>query len=141
MQSLRVLVLCTGNACRSQMTEGYLHTFGDGQLEVYSAGLKPSVVHPLAIKVMAETGIDISGNTSNDVREYLDISFTYVITVCNNASQACPVFPGFAERLHWPFDDPAQATGTNEEILAEFRRVRDQIGEQCSEWLMAFSAH
>ncbi len=128
MSKLRVLVLCTGNSCRSQMAEGFFRYLGRERVDVFSAGLSPKGVHPLAIKVMAEIGIDISKQTSNNLDEYLSLKFDYLITVCDNAAANCPVFPGEGRRLHWPFDDPASATGTEEEILAEFRRIRDQIG-------------
>jgi len=123
-----VLILCTGNSCRSHMAEGILrHAAGD-LLEVASAGSKPAgYVHPKAIHALAEIGIDISSNHSKHMNEFLDRSVTTVITVCGNADQACPMYPGQVNRYHWGFDDPAHATGTEEEILKEFRRVRDQI--------------
>ncbi len=123
-----VLILCTGNSCRSHMAEGLLrHAAGDF-LDVRSAGSKPAgYVHPLAIRALAEIGIDISGHHSKHMDEFLDQDVETVITVCGNADQACPVFPGQLNRHHWPFDDPAHATGTEEEQLAVFRRVRDEI--------------
>ena len=123
-----ILVLCTGNSCRSHLAEGILrHALGAGW-EVASAGSKPAgYVHPLAVKAMAEIGIDISGHHSKHMDEFLDRKVETVITVCGNADQACPMFPGQVHRLHWPFDDPAHATGTEEEQLAVFRRVRDEI--------------
>lgn len=127
MPKVRILVLCTGNSCRSQMAEGLFRHFGGGKVEVISAGLNPKGVHPTAVRVMAEIGIDISGHTSNNLNEYLGQHFDYLITVCDNAAANCPVFPGEGRRLHWPFDDPAAAIGTDEQVLAEFRRVRDQI--------------
>ena len=126
-QSIRILVLCTGNSCRSQMAEALFRHFGAGKVEAFSAGLKPKAVHPKAIQVMQELGIDISHQKSNHVSEFLSEQFDYVITVCDNAASNCPVFPGEAERLHWPFDDPDKATGSEDEILSEFRRVRDEI--------------
>lgn len=125
---MKILILCTGNSCRSQMAEGFLKSF-DPTMQVYSAGTKPSLkVNPNAVKVMAEIGIDISAGRPQDVSEYLDQSFDFVITVCDNAKETCPVFMGdVKERLHIGFDDPADATGTEEEILIEFRRVRDEI--------------
>jgi arsenate reductase len=123
-----VLILCTGNSCRSQMAEGILRQAADDLMEAHSAGSKPAGhVHPLAIKVLAEIGIDISGNRSKHMDEFLDRPVTTVITVCGNADQACPMFPGQVNRYHWGFDDPAHATGTEEEILVVFRWVRDEI--------------
>jgi arsenate reductase len=123
-----VLILCTGNSCRSQMAEGFLRSF-DSSLDVFSAGTNPAVsVHPLAVKVMNEEWIDISRNMPKSVDEFLGRPFDYVITVCDGANESCPVFTGKVEhRLHIGFDDPAEATGTKEEILAVFRRVRDEI--------------
>ena len=123
-----VLILCTGNSCRSHLAEGILRaTVGDA-LNVQSAGSKPSgYVHPLAIQVMKEIGIDISGHRSKHMDEFLEQPVETVITVCGKADQACPMFPGQVNRYHWGFDDPAHATGTDEEKLAVFRRVRDEI--------------
>ena len=123
-----VLILCTGNSCRSHLAEGILrHAAGD-LLEVHSAGSNPSgYVHPKAIQVMKEIGIDISGHSSKHMNEFLDRKVETVITVCGNADQACPMFPGRVNRYHWGFDDPAHATGTDEEKLTVFRRVRDEI--------------
>jgi arsenate reductase len=124
----RVLILCTGNSCRSHMAEGILRAAAGDILEVCSAGSKPAgYVHPQAIAALAEIGIDISGHTSKHMNDFLDRDIETVITVCGNADQACPVFPGQVNRHHWPFDDPAHATGTEEEIAGEFRRVRDEI--------------
>lgn len=124
----RVLILCTGNSCRSHMAEGILRAAAGDILEVCSAGSHPAgYVHPQAVAVLAEIGIDISGHTSKHMDEFLDRDVETVITVCGNADQACPVYPGQMNRFHWPFDDPAHATGTDEEIAAEFRRVRDEI--------------
>lgn len=122
-----ILVLCTGNSCRSQLAEGYLRHFAADRAKVYSAGIETHGVNPKAIQAMAEDHIDISGHTSNHVDEYLSIPFDYVITVCDNASEACPFFPGQAERFHYNFPDPAKATGSAEEIKDEFTRVRDMI--------------
>ena len=123
-----VLILCTGNSCRSHLAEGILrHAAGD-LFDVHSAGSKPAgYVHPKAIEVMKEIGIDISGHTSKHMNEFLDKKISTVITVCGNADQACPMFPGQVNRYHWGFDDPAHARGTDEEVLNVFRRVRDQI--------------
>ena len=123
-----LLVLCTGNSCRSHLAEGILRRALGGGYDVQSAGSKPAgYVHPLAVKVMAEIGIDISAHRSKHLHEFLRQPVETVITVCGNADQACPVFPGQVNRYHWGFDDPAHATGTEEEKLAVFRRVRDEI--------------
>jgi arsenate reductase len=122
-----VLVLCTGNSCRSQLAEGYLRHFAGDKANIYSAGIETHGVNPRAIKVMAEDHLHISGHTSNNVEEYLNIPFDYVITVCDNANEACPYFPGMVERFHYNFPDPAKTKGTEEEIMGEFRRVRDMI--------------
>lgn len=132
---LRVLILCTGNSCRSQMAEGLFRHFGEGTIESFSAGLEPKGVNPRAIVVMNELGIDISTHTSDHLEKYLADTFDFVITVCDNANEKCPVFPGAGKRLHWPFDDPADASGTEEEILGEFRRVRDEIAAKVRAWL------
>lgn len=126
----KILILCTGNSCRSQMAEGFLKSF-DAELEVYSAGTNPSSqVHPRAVQVMAELGIDISNGKPENVDKYLDQSFDFVITVCDNAKETCPMFLGdVREQLHIGFEDPADAVGTEEEVLAEFRRIRDEIKE------------
>ncbi|MEX1110288.1 MAG: arsenate reductase ArsC [Chthoniobacterales bacterium] len=124
----RVLILCTGNSCRSHMAEGILRAAAGDFLEVCSAGSQPAgYVHPQAIAALAEIGIDISGQTSKHMNGFLDRDVETVITMCGNADQACPVYPGQVNRHHWPFDDPAQSTGTPEEIAADFRRVRDEI--------------
>lgn len=130
-----ILVLCTGNSCRSQIAHGYLQYFGGASVQVYSAGVETHGVNPKAIWVMAEDGIDISHHTSNNVDEYTDVDFDFVITVCDNAKERCPWFPSNAEKLHYNFPDPAKATGTDEEILDEFRRVRNMIKEYCEEFI------
>jgi len=124
----RILILCTGNSCRSQMAEGFLKSF-DKNLEVYSAGIKPAEkVNPFAVKAMNEVGIDISNGVAEDVEKYLTQSFDYVITVCDKAKETCPIFMGDVKhRLHIGFDDPADAVGTEEEIMPVYRRVRDEI--------------
>jgi arsenate reductase len=123
-----VLILCTGNSCRSHLAEGVLRAVAGDFLKVASAGSKPAgYVHPLARRVMQEIGIDISTHRSKSMNEFLAQKVETVITVCGHADQACPVFPGQVNRHHWPFDDPAHATGTDEEQLAVFRRVRDEI--------------
>lgn len=123
----KILVLCTGNSCRSQIAEGYLRRFAGDHAEVYSAGVETHGVNPRAIAIMKEDGIDISGHTSNNIDEYLDIDFDFVITVCDNARERCPYFPTKAQKFHYNFPDPAKATGTETEIMAEFRSVRDMI--------------
>jgi arsenate reductase len=123
----KVLVLCTGNSARSQMAEGLLRRAGGSRWEVYSAGTKPSSVRPEAITVMREIGIDISGHRSKSVDQFLAAALDGVITVCDNAAEHCPVFPGRVHRLHWPFEDPAAVEGSEEVRLAAFRAVRDQI--------------
>lgn len=120
-------MLCTGNSCRSQMAEGYLRYFAENTAEIYSAGIETHGVNPRAIQIMAEDHIDISHHTSNNVDEYVSIAFDYVITVCDNANEACPYFPGKVERFHQNFPDPAKAKGSEDEIMDEFRRVRDLI--------------
>jgi len=123
-----VLILCTGNSCRSHLAEGILRAAANELMDVQSAGSKPAGhVHPLAIRVMKEIGIDISGHRSKHLNEFLQQPIETVITVCGNADQACPMFPGQVNRYHWGFDDPAKAEGTEEEKLAVFRRVRDEI--------------
>ncbi len=123
-----VLILCTGNSCRSHMGEGFLRAAAGDVIDVQSAGSKPAgYVHPLAIRVMAEVGVDISGHRSKHLSEFLDKPVQTVITVCGNVDQACPIFPGQVNRHHWPFYDPAKATGTEAEVLECFRRVRDEM--------------
>ncbi len=128
----KILVLCTGNSCRSQIAEAYLRYFFDDKAEIYSAGVETHGVNPRAIATMKEDGIDISNHTSNHVDEYENIDFDIVITVCDNAKERCPFLPTKAKKLHQNFPDPAKATGTEEEILSEFRRVRQMIKEYCS---------
>lgn len=131
----QILVLCTGNSCRSQIAEGYLQKFAGNHAVVYSAGIETHGVNPKAIEVMAEDGVDISHHTSNNVDEYTNIPFDYVITVCDNAKENCPYFPTNAQRFHFNFPDPAKATGTPEEIMDEFRRVRDMIKDYSKEFI------
>lgn len=123
----RILVLCTGNSCRSQIAEGYLRHFAGPEAEVYSAGIETHGVNPKAVAIMKEDGIDISSHTSNNVNEYVDIDFDYVITVCDNARESCPYFPTQARKFHYNFPDPAKASGTEEEIMEQFRVVREMI--------------
>ena len=122
-----ILVLCTGNSCRSQIAEGYLRNFSGDRATIYSAGIETHGVNPKAIEIMKRDGIDISNHTSNNINEYLDIDFDFVITVCDNAKENCPYFPTKAERFHQNFPDPAKATGNAEEVMNEFKRVRDMI--------------
>lgn len=126
-----ILVLCTGNSCRSQIAEGYLRKFAGNKANVYSAGIETHGVNPKAIAIMAEDGVDISAHTSNNVNEYIDVNFDLVLTVCDNAQENCPYFPTKAKKLHHNFPDPAKAAGTPAEVMDEFRRVRDMIREYC----------
>ena len=136
----RVLFVCTGNSVRSQMAEGLLRGLGLGQWKVQSGGVIQSYVHPLAIRVMAEIGIDISKQTSKSVDRFVDEKFDYVITLCDHAAKFCPTFGGRGKRLHWPFEDPAGAIGTTEERLVVFRRVRDGIKRKVEEFLKSESS-
>jgi arsenate reductase len=122
-----ILVLCTGNSCRSQLAEGYLRHFAGDKAAIYSAGIETHGVNPKAIQVMAEDHLDISGHTSNHLDEYLSVPFDYVITVCDNANEACPYIPGNLQRFHHNFPDPAKATGTLDEVMEQFRKVRDMV--------------
>ncbi|HRS67990.1 MAG TPA: C-GCAxxG-C-C family (seleno)protein [Paludibacteraceae bacterium] len=131
----KILVLCTGNSCRSQIAEGYLRHFAGDKAEVYSAGVETHGVNPRAIAVMKEEGIDISGHTSNNVNEYGDIDFDFVITVCDNARERCPYFPAKAVKFHQNFPDPAKAQGTETEITDEFHHVRQMIKEYCKQFV------
>ncbi len=126
----RVLFLCTHNSARSQMAEGMLRAWGGDRFEVFSAGTEASVVRPLAIRAMAEIGIDISGHRSKGLSEFAGQAFDYAVTVCDDAREACPFFPGAARQLHWSFEDPSAATGSDDDRLAVFRRVRDQIADR-----------
>lgn len=131
----KILVLCTGNSCRSQIAEGYLKYFAGNKAEVYSAGVETHGVNPRAVQIMHEDGIDISNHTSNNVNEYRDIKFDYVITVCDNAKERCPYFPSNAKKFHYNFPDPAKATGTEEQILQQFRDVRNMIKHYSHEFV------
>jgi arsenate reductase (thioredoxin) len=132
----RVLFLCTGNSARSQMAEAFLRLYGASRFEAHSAGLEPKGINPYTRRVLAEVGVDMSGQTSKDLTVYLGKThFGYLITVCSNAEARCPVFPGVAARLFWPFDDPAAVEGADEEKLAAFRRVRDAIEARILAWL------
>jgi arsenate reductase len=132
----RVLILCTGNSARSQMAEGLLRNLAGDRFQVLSAGTRPSAVNPLAIEVMAERGIDISQHRSKHLNEFLSQPFEYVITVCDDAAEACPVFPGRAERIHWSFADPAAAEGDEAQRLQVFRDTREAIESRLRGWLV-----
>ena len=130
----KVLFLCTGNSCRSQMAEGWLRHIAGERAAVFSAGTKPTILNSMAVEVMHEAGVDISGHRSKHLDEVIKEDFLYVITVCDAAREECPVFPGALYQLHWSFEDPAAATGTDAERLAVFRRVRDEIRERVEEF-------
>lgn len=134
-----ILVLCTGNSCRSQMAHGYLaHIANSKKVAVYSAGVETHGVNPLAIAIMKEDGIDISNHTSNNVDEYFDIPFDYVITVCDNAKERCPFFPTNAVKLHHNFPDPSKVKGSTTEVIEEFRKVRAMIKEYCKAFVSEY---
>ncbi|MEI8053292.1 MAG: arsenate reductase ArsC [Bacteroidota bacterium] len=133
----KVLVLCTGNSCRSQIAHGYLQHFAGDQAEIYSAGVETHGVNTKAITTMKDDGIDISNHTSNNVLEYQAIDFDYVITVCDNAKERCPYFPTKAQKFHYNFPDPAKAIGTDNEIKFEFERVRIIIKKYCADFVEA----
>jgi len=130
-----ILVLCTGNSCRSQIAEGYLRHFAGNKANIYSAGIETHGVNPKAVEIMKRDGIDISGHTSNNINEYLDIDFDFVITVCDNAKESCPYFPGRAVKLHQNFPDPAKGTGAADEVMEQFRVVRDMIKTYCQDFV------
>ena len=130
-----ILVLCTGNSCRSQIAHGFLAAMTAGKANVYSAGVETHGVNPKAITTMQEIGIDISSHTSNNITEYLDVNFDYVITVCDNAKERCPYFPTKAVKLHYNFPDPAKAIGTDDEINEQFRSVRAMIKTYCEKFV------
>ncbi|GAA4151308.1 arsenate reductase ArsC [Chryseobacterium ginsenosidimutans] len=131
----KILVLCTGNSCRSQIAEGYLRYFAKDKAEIYSAGIETHGVNPKAVATMKEDGIDISHHTSNNIDEYKNIGFDFVITVCDNAKENCPYFPTKAKVFHHNFQDPAKAVGTDEEINQQFRNVRDEIKKYCEKFI------
>jgi arsenate reductase len=132
----KVLFLCTGNSCRSQIAEAWLRLLGGDRFEVFSAGLAPHGVNPLTIAVMEELGVDLSEHRSKHIDEFIGkIDFDYLITVCGNADERCPFFPGMGTRLHWPFEDPAAFQGPPDQKLAKFREVRDQIKQKIQSWL------
>ncbi len=131
----KILVLCTGNSCRSQIAEGYLRFFANDRAEIYSAGVETHGVNPRAIATMKEDEMDISNHTSNHIDEYHNIDFDFVITVCDNAKERCPFFPTKAKKFHYNFPDPAKATGTEEEVMTQFRQVREQIKAYCKQFV------
>ena len=134
-EKTKVLILCTANSARSQMGEGLLRHLAGNAVDVYSAGAKPSHVNPFAIKAMNERGIDISRHSSDHINQFLETAFDYVITVCDNAAENCPVFPGPARRIHWSFPDPAAATGDDATVLRSFIDVRNGLEAKLSAWL------
>ncbi len=131
----KILVLCTGNSCRSQIAEGYLRYFAGNKAEIFSAGIETHGVNPRAIATMKEDGIDISQHTSNNIEEYRQVDFDFVITVCDHAKERCPFFPSNAKKLHYNFPDPAKTTGSEEEIVAEFNAVRQMIKDYCKKFV------
>lgn len=136
MEKPRVLFLCTGNSARSQMAEALLRKYAGNKFEVHSAGLEPTAIHPMTIKVLKEIGIDANQQYAKPLTKYLGKThFSYLITVCSKAEKRCPFFPGLSQRLHWPFDDPADFTGSEEERLTFFRMIRDQIDTKIQDWL------
>lgn len=137
MPKPRVLFLCTGNSARSQMAEGFLRNLAGERFEAISAGIDPTVVNPLAIRAMAEIGIDISQQRSKSAGSLLKepLQLGYLITVCDNAKERCPIFPGVVKRIHWPLEDPAAAAGTEAERLAVFRRIRDEVGRHVQSFI------
>jgi arsenate reductase len=136
MNKIKVLFLCTGNSARSQMAEVFLRKYAGDRFEVYSAGLVPKAIHPFTIRVMEEVGVDMSGHYSKGLNQFMGkVHFGYLITVCSKAEEKCPIFPGMGIRLHWPIEDPAAFEGSEEEMLAKFRQVRDEIGARVKSWL------
>ncbi|WP_322793075.1 arsenate reductase ArsC [Bellilinea sp.] len=136
MNKARVLFLCTGNSARSQMAEALLRKYAGDHFEVYSAGLEPKGLNPYTVKVLEEIGVDTSQHYSKTLDTFMGkVHFGYLITVCSNAEENCPVFPGMGKRMHWPFEDPAAFVGSEEETLQKFREVRDQIDARVREWL------
>ncbi len=135
MTQNKILVLCTGNSCRSQIAEGYLRLFAGDKARVYSAGIETHGVNPRAIATMKEDGIDISSHTSNNINEYRDVDFDFVITVCDNANEHCPNFPSTAKKFHHNFPDPAKATGTDKAITEQFKLVREEIKIFCRQFV------
>ncbi|MEO9004538.1 MAG: arsenate reductase ArsC [Ginsengibacter sp.] len=135
MARKKILVLCTGNSCRSQIAEGYLMYYSNGNADIYSAGIEAHGVNPKAIETMKKDGIDISKQTCNKIDEYRNIDFDFLITVCDNAKERCPFFPTTAKKFHQNFPDPAKAKGTEQEIIEQFRLVRNQIKDYCKNFI------
>jgi arsenate reductase len=136
MNKIKVLYLCTGNSARSQMAEAFLRKYAGDQFEAYSAGLVPKTIHPLTIRVMEEAGIDMRGHYSKSLSQFIGkVHFGYLITVCSDAEDSCPIFPGMGVRLHWPIEDPAAFEGSDAEKLAKFQQVRDIIEAKIQAWL------
>lgn len=134
----KVLVLCTGNSCRSQLAEGYLRHYAGNKAEIFSAGVETHGVNPRAVAIMAEDGINISSHTSNNITEYAGVNFDYVITVCDHAKERCPFFPAAVQQFHHNFPDPAKATGTEDEIMEQFRNVRELIRDYCANFVRLY---
>ncbi|MDD5687666.1 MAG: arsenate reductase ArsC [Elusimicrobia bacterium] len=139
MNIKKILFLCTGNSCRSQMAEGLANIYGKNKVLAFSAGINPTYVNKYAIITMAEIGIDISKQKSKNVKEYTGQKFDYIITLCESARQECPYFPGNSIRLHWDLDDPAQFKGTEQEILSGFRMIRDKIKDNVIQLIESIS--
>lgn len=138
---IRVLFLCIGNSCRSQMAEALLRKHAPDRFSAFSAGIEPSAVNPFTIRVLQEIGVDTGDLFSKSLNKYIEApAFDYLITVCSDAEERCPVFPGAGKRLHWPFEDPAKFIGSDQEKLAQFRIIRDQIDQRISNWLKEFPA-
>jgi arsenate reductase len=137
VRKTKVLFLCTGNSARSQMAEAFLRKYGGDRFVAYSAGLEPRNINPYTVRVMEEVGLSLDGQYSKSLTEYMGkVHFGYMITVCADAEEKCPsVFPGVGQRMHWGFEDPAAFAGSEEETLAKFREVRDQIDTRVREWL------
>ncbi|OGD52804.1 protein tyrosine phosphatase [Candidatus Bathyarchaeota archaeon RBG_13_38_9] len=136
MNKIKVLFLCTGNSARSQMAEAFLRKYAGNKFEVYSAGFEPKEINPFTIKVMEELGYDLSNQRSKSIDEYLGkMHFGIIVTVCDKAEKVCPTIPGVAERLHWPFEDPATFEGTDEEKMQKFREIRNQIHDKIKYWV------
>ena len=135
-RKLKILFLCTGNSCRSQMAEGFARHYGGDRLDVYSAGISPAGVNPTAVSVMQEVGIDISGQTSNAIDKAILDQGDFIITLCGDARESCPLVPGRVQKRHWPLEDPARAEGTEEEILDKFRTIRDKIAKLVQELII-----
>ncbi|MBX2940387.1 MAG: arsenate reductase ArsC [Ferruginibacter sp.] len=132
----KILVLCTGNSCRSQIAEGYLSFFGGTHTEVFSAGIEAHGLNPKAVQIMKEDGMDISGHTSDTIERYMDMRFDWVITVCDHARERCPYFPGAVKVVHHNFPDPAKAEGTDDFVMQQFRKVRDEIKAFCNHFVL-----